>query len=201
MNAPAPDITSTPAPDLLPEEKAPTAEGAPAPDNGVAPDAPPIPSPIVEPPPVAPSPKKRGGKRKGAGRPKGGKKKKAATSPFTAAGEDAPKGEVPTELPIGDFADMKHVATVATAAVDGLIVGVARLRYGEKAGALHPDKRAVADIQAAMTVWLELSALKITPGQALLVAIGAAYGPPMIALEMDKRAEVKLDTAKPAGGS
>jgi hypothetical protein len=130
-----------------------------------------------------PGKRKRGGKRKGAGRPK---KSKEAASPFqTPKKEEEPAPDV--TAPLSMLADMDHVAAVGAAALDGLIVGVAKMRHGEKAESLHASKKALIDIQGAMVVWLKHTALMVTPGQALVVAIAATYGPPMIALEMEKR--------------
>ena len=58
-------------------------------------------------------------------------------------------------------------------------------------------KKVLGDIQAAMLVYLEHTALKITPGQALIIAIGAAYGPPIMALEIDRRKAPPLPPPKP----
>jgi hypothetical protein len=148
--------------------------------------------PVFTPPPPPPKPKKkRGGKRAGAGRPK---KTEAKKSPFNTATTETPTP--PDEIAIGGFADMGHVAAVATAALDGVIVGVARVRHGEKADSLHASKKALADIQAAMVVYLEHTAIRITPAQALLVAIAAAYGPPVLALEVQHRQNKKLKAVK-----
>jgi hypothetical protein len=148
--------------------------------------------PVFTPPPPPPKPKKkRGGKRAGAGRPK---KTEAKKSPFNTATTETTTP--PDEIAIGGFADMGHVAAVATAALDGVIVGVARVRHGEKADSLHASKKALADIQAAMVVYLEHTAIRITPAQALLVAIAAAYGPPVLALEVEHRQNKKLKAVK-----
>ena len=177
---------STEADPVSPDPGPPTVEG-----SGAVGAITPSPDPSIE-PPLKPK-KKRGGKRAGAGRPKRPKVK----SPF---GDTKPPDETPPkapELEIGAFADMRHVAAVGTAALDGVIVGVARMRYGEAATDLHQNKKVLGDIQAAMLVYLEHTALKITPGQALIIAIGAAYGPPIMALEIDRRKAPPLPPPKP----
>ena len=180
---------------VSPDPAPPTEEGAPTGDPGVVANSSPVGDPnlkAVEPPP--PKKKtKRGGKRPGAGRPK---KKKASPFNVSSTTDTSEKGKAPDEIAIGGFADMGHVAAVGTAALDGVIVGVARMRYGENADALHANKKALADIQAAMLIYLEHTAVQITPGQALLVAIAAAYGPPAMALEIQKRQEKKAQRAQ-----
>ncbi len=183
MNEPAlkiDELTEKPpagpiSPDLAPPPSL-TVKGS-GDEGGTPPDSPD--PPLL----VPPTKKKRGGKRKGAGRPK---KSKEAASPFQAPKkEEEPASDV--TAPLSMLADMDHVAAVGAAALDGLIVGVAKMRHGEKAESLHASKKALGDIQGAMVVWLKHTALMVTPGQALLVAIAATYAPPMIALEMEKR--------------
>ena len=171
--------SSTEAASVSPDPLAPTVEGS-GEGAAIAPPDPPLPKPKKP-------KKKRGGKRPGAGRPKKSKVK----SPFGDPATPIPDPTQPPQIEIGSFADMGHVAAVGTAALDGVIVGVARMRYGEAANELSANKKALGDIQAAMLVYLEHTAIKITPGQALLVAIGAAYGPPAMALELQRRADKK----------
>jgi hypothetical protein len=183
----SPEFSELPAisPDLAEVTEKKKDKGGP--DEPTGAEAPPLsPSPI----PTKKAPKKkskRGGKRKGAGRPK--KSKPPISSPFEIPKEEqpTPPTEEPT-APLAMLADMDHVAGVFTHALDGLLVGVASMRYGpEKAQSLHGSKKALEDIQGAAAVWLKHTALMVTPGQALIVAIGATYGPPLIALEMEKR--------------
>jgi len=182
------DVSPDPSPPLTVERIA-----DPVRDLTVASEATGSADPVFTPPPPPPPKpkKKRGGKRAGAGRPK---KTEAKKSPFNTATTETPTP--PDEIAIGGFADMGHVAAVATAALDGVIVGVARVRHGEKADSLHASKKALADIQAAMVVYLEHTAIRITPAQALLVAIAAAYGPPVLALEVEHRQNKKLKAVK-----
>jgi hypothetical protein len=148
-----------------------------------------------------------GGARKGAGR-----KPSVETAPPLPTSHGAPEppfsggppgttapSATPSGTPVSkatEMADPSKVAKLLTAVLDSAATEVAKLRYVDADGKplTLPDgtplyqlasatDEAKKDIQDAIVVYLAAYSVKMTPGQALVLAVGAAYVPKALALE------------------
>lgn len=120
----------------------------------------------------------------------------AVKTPFAGG---PPESAPAATAPIPEIsADPEQVAAVCVAALDGGVRAVARMRYGDRRtpdGTLLADTVGARDeartsMQAAFVVYLRAASVALTPAQALVMAIGAAYLPNALAAEM---ARAQLD--------
>lgn len=145
-----------------------------------------------------------GAKRK-VGRPPGPSKRTTEFSPTATKPPEAFTGGPPKEEPrtlapnsavspgvasaIQDvMASPEALADIGQVALDGAVHAVAVWRYGKaEAESFKATQDARKEIRRAMLVFIQASAVKMTPGQALIVAIVAAYGPVTFEKEMARR--------------
>jgi hypothetical protein len=129
---------------------------------------------------------KRGGKRPGAGRKPAAPKVEDPPPPFSGivdAASAAPNAPPPMVL-----AAPEELADLLVVALDGAVVAIATKRYGPEMGqSLAAKEEAKQSIKLAAVRFIESSAVKMTPGQALAVAILGAYVPPVVVAEMMRK--------------
>jgi hypothetical protein len=82
------------------------------------------------------------------------------------------------------LADPDGLADLLVVAMDGAAMAVGAWRYGNKdqIAAKADGKR---EIKKAAIVYIKAAQINLTPGQALIAAIAAAYGPQVVAAELD----------------
>lgn len=90
------------------------------------------------------------------------------------------------------LASPEALADIGQVALDGAVLALATYRYGkEEAQSFKATAEAKREVRRAMLAFLAASSVKMTPGQALIVAIAAAYGPPVFEYEMAGKAKKK----------
>ncbi len=137
---------------------------------------------------------KRGGKRAGAGRkPSTSTAKPTDPPPPFTGGPPAAEGASPASpVTPAVLAAPEELADLLVVALDGAAVALATKRYGPEMGqSVAAKEEAKASIKIAAVRFIESSAVKMTPGQALAVAILGAYVPTIVVCEMTKRAAVQ----------
>jgi hypothetical protein len=88
------------------------------------------------------------------------------------------------------MASPETLADIGQVALDGAVHAVAVWRYGkEEAQSLKASADSKKEIRRAMLAFLHASSVKMTPGQALIAAIAAAYVPAVVEMEMAGKAK------------
>lgn len=204
MTMTTPDVATAKPAETGNKAETPPQPSIPAPPSpmDVGGGGPPIPS--APPPPPAPkeppssvveTPRQHGGPRKGAGRPRNttpAGTKDAPPPPFMGGpptGEAA--GQTPSTLQ-QLVAAPEGIVDIAQIALDGAVLAVATWRYGEEeAKSVQATAEAKAEIRKALSQYVRLAGLQMTPGQAVASAIFAAYAPKIIENELSGKAKRK----------
>lgn len=149
--------------------------GEASPFSRAEPPPPVVVAPVAEPP------------KRGRGRPR---KTEVAPSTIPPALSLNPADAAPTatQQVKAFFVDSKRAAATITIALDGALMSLARARYDSD----NVDGAAITDaerkeLEQAFEAFLKATGTQLSPGAALVVAVGGVYGTRAIGLEVAHR--------------
>lgn len=147
-------------------------------------------------PPPDDRPKQRGGFRPGAGRkptpkvsPPNDDPPRPFASPAGPSTSAAPGAAAATVQDV--LADPGGLADILIVALDGAAYAVGQWRYGKDSPPLIAAAEGKREIRKAAVAYMTAMGTHMTPGQALMAAIAAAYVPTVVARELNGDAKRK----------